>query len=328
MKAIAIVQQPSLPQPTATPTQPKPTMANRAAWQETLKGHPLTLKPAPMPTPRPDQIIIKTRATGINPADAAVQRLGLIYTPAQHPLILGLDVAGEVHAVGSSVTSFKVGDRVCAHAVDIPTPESASSHSPRGAFQLFCAVSAGLAAKIPDDAAFADAAVFPSCLSVAAYALFLPHTLALTLPPVVVGGGGGAAAPNGRVLVVWGGSSVVGSCAIQLARRAGYSVVATASELNFAHCRSLGAEAVFDYRDASVVDGVVAACEGRECAGVFAAYYNDGSTVACSRIASRLAGSKVVATVVPPSMPVPADVAEGVRIASSESPSQSRISHY
>jgi D-arabinose 1-dehydrogenase-like Zn-dependent alcohol dehydrogenase len=145
--------------------------------------------------------------------------------------------------------------------------------------------------------------------------MFTKEAMALDLPPVE-----GTATSNGKVVIVWGGSSVVGSCAIQMARLAGYTVIATSSELNFEHCRSLGAEAVFDYKSPSVVEDIIAACKaiGKECAGAFVAYYNDNSTVMCSQIVSQLGGRKVVGTVVPPQHPVAEGAAEGVKIGSSK----------
>jgi NADPH:quinone reductase-like Zn-dependent oxidoreductase len=288
---------------------------NKAAYQKTFKSRPFAIEPAPMPTPKPHQIVIKTRSVGINPADAAVQNLGMVYDASKHPVILGLDVAGEVHAVGDDVTRFKPGDRVCAFSIEM-TPDGFEGPREHGAFQLYCVSNETLAAEVPDNVSFSEAAVFPSCLTTAAYALFVKDALALDLPPIA-----GRAEPNGKVLLVWGGSSVVGSCAIQMASLAGYTVVATSSELNFEHCRALGAESVFDYKSASVVEDIVAACKatGKESAGAFVAYFNDDSTVSCSQVVSKLGGSQIVSTVVPPHMPVPEAVAEGVKVAPSTS---------
>ena len=292
-------------------------MSNRAAWQKTFKGETFTVEDAPMPVPKQYQILIKTRAIGINPADAAVQKLGMIYDASKFPIILGFDVAGEVEAVGNQVTKFKPGDRVCAFPVDL-SPDDYTSQ--RGAFQSYCVSNAALAALVPENVSFAEAAVFPSCLSTAAYALFMKDAMALSLPPV-----SGKAEPNGQVVVVWGGSSVVGSCAIQMATLAGYGVVATSSERNFEHCRGLGAGRVFDYKSESVVEDVVAACDGKTSAGVFVAYFNDDSTVTCSLIASRLGGNPIVGTVVPPHLPTPKGAAKDVQITSSKSLMPNRV---
>jgi NADPH:quinone reductase-like Zn-dependent oxidoreductase len=290
-------------------------MSNTAAYQKTYKSRPFSIEEAPMPSPSPHQIVIKTKAIGINPADAAVQNVGLVYSADLHPVILGFDIAGEVHAVGEEVTRFKLGDRVCAFPIDMGGHEVESKLA-HGAFQLYCVSNASLAAVVPDNVSFSEAAVFPSCLSTAAWAMFNKETMALALPPIE-----GRAASNGKVVIIWGGSSVVGSCAIQMAHLAGYTVIATSSTLNFEHCRSLGAESVFDYKSPSVIDDIVAASKatGKECAGAFVAYFNNDSTIACSQIVSQLDGSKVVGTVVPPHMPVPEAVAKDVKIASSKS---------
>jgi NADPH:quinone reductase-like Zn-dependent oxidoreductase len=287
-------------------------MSNKAAWQKTFKGETFIVEDAPMPVPQPHQILIKTRAIGINPADAAVQKLGMIYDASKFPIVLGFDVAGEVEAIGDEVTRFKPGDRVCAFPIDLSSSEE-DYKTQRGAFQSYCVSNAALSALIPEKVSFAEAAVFPSCLSTAAYALFMKDAMALSLPPA-----SGKAEPNRQVVVVWGGSSVVGSCAIQMATLAGYEVVATSSERNFEHCRRLGAGRVFDYKSENVVEDVVAACEGKESAGVFVAYYNDESTVTCSHIASRLGGNAVVGTVVPPHLPTPEAAAKDVKITSSK----------
>jgi NADPH:quinone reductase-like Zn-dependent oxidoreductase len=297
---------------TSLPINSNPTMStNKAAWQKTFKAPSLTISTAPTPIPQPHQILIKARAIGINPADAAVQKLGLIYDASKYPIILGFDVAGEVEAIGDAVTRFKPGDRVLSFPIDLGSGEE-EYKSQRGAFQLYCVANDALSAIFPESVSFAEAAVFPSCLSTAAYALFMKDAMALSLPPV-----SGRAEPNGQVVVVWGGSSVVGSCAIQMATLAGYEVVATSSERNFEHCRRLGAVHVFDYKSERVIEDVVAACEGKKSAGVFVAYYNDESTVTCSHIASRLGGNAVVGTVVPPHLPTPEAAAQDVRITSS-----------
>jgi NADPH:quinone reductase-like Zn-dependent oxidoreductase len=290
-------------------------MTNKAAYQKTYKSRPISIEPAPMPSPKPHQIVIRTRAIGINPADAAVQNIGMVYDASKHPLILGFDVAGEVYAVGAQVTRFKPGDRVCAFSIQM-TPDGFEGPREHGAMQLYCVASQNLAAKVPGNVSFSEAAVFPSCLTTAAYALYVKDAMALDLPPI-----DGRAESNGKVLVVWGGSSVVGSCAIQMAALAGYVVVATSSPLNFEHCRALGAESVFDYKSPSVVEDIVAACKatGKESAGAFVAYFNDDSTVSCSQIVSQSGGSQIVGTVVPPHMAVPEAVVKGVRVAPSKS---------
>ena len=74
-------------------------------------------------------------------------------------------------------------------------------------------------------------------------------------------------------MLIWGGSSSVGSAAIQLAVAAGYRVVTTSSPRNYLLCKSLGASEVFDHSSLSIVGDLTKAMQGYECAGAF-----DGKT--------------------------------------------------
>lgn len=85
---------------------------NQAAWMEEAKAHPFIIKEAPYPRPQPHEIVIRTKAVGINPFDMKMQTYAFI--PIKYPFIFGVDVAGDVVEVGSDVTDFKKGDRVLA----------------------------------------------------------------------------------------------------------------------------------------------------------------------------------------------------------------------
>ena len=74
---------------------------------------------------------------------------------------------------------------------------------------------------------------------------------------------------SGKTLLVWGGSSSVGCCAIQLAVASGLKVVATCSSGNFELCRSLGASEVFDYKSETIVEDLIEALGRGKCAGVY-----------------------------------------------------------
>lgn len=139
-----------------------------------------------------------------------------------------------------------------------------------GAFQLYSAVHSALTSRIPAGMSFTDAAVLPLAVSTAAQGLYARDYLALPAPSA------SSVQPSNKCILVWGGSSSVGAAAIQLARASGVTVLATASARNLDALRSeLGADHVFDYRSASVVEDIVGAVKhlrdtrGIEFAGIY-----------------------------------------------------------
>lgn len=170
------------------------------------------------------------------------------------PAIVGADCAGTVVEVGAGVTRFKVGDRVGASTGG---PLNARGNK-CGAFQDYVVVEAVKVFKVPDHVSFDNATVFPSAVCAAALGLFAKDRLALAYPQV------SKPTPNGKIVLIWGGSSSVGACAVQLAAHAGYEVFATSGKQNFEMVKSLGASQVFDYKDADVIKNIVAATKGRE----------------------------------------------------------------
>ena len=259
---------------------------NSAAWLDAPYAD-LVVRDAPYTAPGPDEIVIRNRAVAVNPLDIVKQGRGdLMYRWLPYPLVLGTDVAGEVVEVGGSVTRFRVGDRVLAYVVGM---EKGRRHEAEGGFQLYSVARENLAAPVPDEMAFADAAVLPLGLSTASSALFQSDQLGLRHPTATT-------APTGQSVVVWGGSTSVGSNAIQLAVAAGYDVVATASPKNHDRMRELGASAVFDYSSPTVVGDIVARLAGSSVAGLLAV--GTGSAEPVVAIAAR-AGAKRVAMASP-----------------------------
>ena len=110
---------------------------------------------------------------------------------------------------------------------------------------------------------FAEAAVLPLNISTAALMLFKKEALGLSLPP-----SSGTALKNNRSVLIWGGSSSVGACAIQLAVAAGAKVVTVASAHNISKLKDLGAAAAFDYKSPGVIEDIVSALEGTDFAGI------------------------------------------------------------
>ena len=263
--------------------------ANRAAWQD-KPGVKLSIRPTPYPsTLAQNELLIKPHAWAINPADHIVQDSEELSFIA-YPLILGEDVAGKVVSVGSAATArFKPGDRILAVATG-----SGLGRPEMGGFQEYVIVDAGLACHIPDAMSFAEASVFPLCVATPAHALFSKDFLALPSPKVKT-------VPTGKSVLVWGGSSAVGGNAIQLAKAAGFEVLATSSPRNFDYVKGLGASKVFDYSSQTVIADLVAELDRTNCAGIFQAA---GSAEPCLQIADQATADLFVAT----ATPVPEDM--------------------
>ena len=216
----------------------------------------------------------------------------------KYPVLLGEDGAGTVISAGTSAsTKYKPGDRILALITG-----SASGKSERGGFQEYVIVDSELCCHIPDSLSFAEASVFALPLATSAHGLFSKDWLALPYPKVDT-------EPNstGKSVLIWGGSSALGSNAIQLAKFAGLEVFATSSKRNFDYTRSLGASKVFDYSSPTIVDDLVAELNRTDCAGIWQAA---GEVKPCVQIAAKMKGNRFVAaaTVVPEDI-----VPEGVR---------------
>ncbi len=231
---------------------------------------------------------IKNHAVAINPIDWMIQVLGnSIFRSIKYPFILGEDVAGEVVEVGNAVTRFNVGDRVLGHAVGT---DKSRNNAAEGAFQTYTVVLVHMAAPIPDTLSFEHAAVLPLAVSTAACGLFQKDYLALQYPSATPH-------PTGETLLVWGGSTSVGSNAIQLAVAAGYEVITTASPRNFAYVKGLGARQVFDYNSTTVVTDIITAFQGKTLAGALA--IGTGSAEPCADIVHACTGNKFISMASP-----------------------------
>jgi NADPH:quinone reductase-like Zn-dependent oxidoreductase len=258
--------------------------ANTAAWLRKKNGR-LEVGPAPYTPPGEHEIVVRNHAVAINPVDWMMEVIGGLICPwLTYPSVLGSDVAGEVAEVGRSVTRFQAGDRVLGHAVGT---EKNRNSAGEGAFQAYTVLLDRMTAPIPADISYERAAVLPLGLSTAACGLFQQDFLALRLPAC-------GTEPTGETVLVWGGSTSVGSNAIQLAVAAGYEVITTASPCNFEYVKGLGASQVFDYRSGTVVADVIAALQGRYLAGAIA--IGTGSAPCCLNIVHAAEGKKVMAT--------------------------------
>ncbi|WP_055076436.1 zinc-binding alcohol dehydrogenase family protein [Pseudanabaena sp. 'Roaring Creek'] len=256
--------------------------SNTAAWLLTNRAD-IEVESAPYTPARENEIVIKNHAVSINPIDWITQRAGeLIFSWIKYPFILGSDLAGEVVEVGKNVSRFKVGQRVLGHAVGTDPNRNSSAE---GAFQKYTVVLENMAAPIPSNMSYESAVVLPLGLSTAACGLFQKDHLALEYPSLL-------AKPTGNTLLVWGGSTSVGSNAIQLAIAAGYEVITTSSPRNFDYVKKLGASQVFDYNSKTVVKDVIQAFKGKTIAGALA--IGSGSAEACLDIVHACNGNKFV----------------------------------
>lgn len=168
----------------------------------------------------------------------------------------------------------------------------AAKEASHGAFQKYAVVPQHAIAELTNDISFERGAVLPLAISTASAGLYQQGFLALPLPSFE--------APwkrLGRTVLIWGGSSSVGSCAIQLAVASGAEVITTASSRNFKYCKQLGASEVFDYHDPNVEDDIVKALASKTLAGVYHAVGAGGAVQACARIADRAKGKAIVVTV-------------------------------
>ncbi len=181
------------------------------------------------PTPGPHDLVLQVEALAVNPVDTKV-RAGI--APGGAGRILGWDAAGVVVACGEAVSRFRPGDAVIV-AGDIRRP---------GCYAERLAVDARLVGRKPGNVSWAEAAALPLTTLTAWEGLFE----GLGFDPE--GGGCSAGESAGRSLLILGGAGGVGSIAIQLARRAGLRVIASASRPESrAWVQALGAEEVVDH---------------------------------------------------------------------------------
>lgn len=238
-----------------------------ALWLDSTRGS-LRVGSAPVPTPGPGDVIVRARAVAVNPIDGLGGVARRVVLPWLHyPAVLGSDVAGEVVAIGSSVQGMTIGDRVVGYAVGV---EKNRNNPAEGAFQSHVALMARMCSVLPDAISFEAAAVLPLALTTAAAGLFEKDQLDLVLPTAKPTEPTAKPTEQGQTVVIFGGATSVGMNAIQLARNAGYDVIATASTRNFEFLQSLGDGALVDYHDSDVIEKINRHLDGRHLAGILA----------------------------------------------------------
>ncbi|MEO8536235.1 MAG: NAD(P)H-quinone oxidoreductase [Betaproteobacteria bacterium] len=172
----------------------------------------------PVPTPRPDEVLIEVAYAGVNRPDCA-QRAGTYPPPPDASPVLGLEVAGRIVACGADAAGWNIGDDVCAL-------------TPGGGYAEYCTTPAAWCLPIPRGWSLEHAASLPENYFTVWNNVFDRARLA-----------------PGETLLVHGGTSGIGLTAIQLAKAFGATVITTAgSDEKTAFCLSMGADHAINYR--------------------------------------------------------------------------------
>ncbi len=197
-------------------------------------GGPEVLQPQPMAVPRPGpgEVLIKVAAAGVNRPDV-MQRQGMYPPPKGASPIPGLEIAGEIVAAGPDAARYKPGDQVCALVTG-------------GGYAEYCVASEGATLPVPAGMDVIEAAALPETF----FTVWINVFERAGLQP-------------GEVFLVHGGTSGIGTTAIQLASAFGARVFATArGPEKGAFCTKLGAERAIDYETEDFVDVVKSATDG------------------------------------------------------------------
>jgi putative PIG3 family NAD(P)H quinone oxidoreductase len=198
-------------------------------------GGPEVLVPTrrPMPKPGPDEVLIKVAAAGVNRPDV-LQRQGGYNPPPGASDLPGLEVAGEVVAVGPDIKRWKVGDRVAALVAG-------------GGYAEYCVAPGPQCLPVPGKLDLVHAAAIPETFFTVWTNVFERGRL-----------------QRGETFLVHGGSSGIGTTAIQLASRFGARVFTTAgSDEKCSKCKELGADLAINYRTRDFVQAVNEATGGQ-----------------------------------------------------------------
>jgi putative PIG3 family NAD(P)H quinone oxidoreductase len=192
----------------------------------------LILADVPTPEIAADEVLLTVAAAGVNRADL-LQRKGFYPPPPGSSPYPGLEVSGTISALGSDVTSWSVGDQVCALLTG-------------GGYAEQVAVPATQLLPVPDGISLVDAAALPEVVSTVWSNVFMTANL-----------------QPGQTVLIHGGSSGIGTMAIQLARAIGARIAVTAGTADkLEACRELGAEILINYHDQDFVEVLAEATQG------------------------------------------------------------------
>ena len=221
----------------------------------------LKLGEVPEPSIKPDEILIRVHAAGVNRADI-LQRQGFYPPPPSASEIIGMECAGEVIAVGANAREWKIGDRAMALIPGGGYAEKAAAHH-------------GSAMKIPPALSFEEAAAIPE--------VFLTVFLNFFML---------AGIKRGETALIHGGGSGIGTASILLLKLAGACVIVTAgADEKCEQCRKLGADVAINYKLELFATAVKTATEGR---GVNVILDSIGGAYLAGNIESLAQGGRLV----------------------------------
>ncbi|GLS42284.1 NAD(P)H-quinone oxidoreductase [Methylobacterium brachythecii] len=193
----------------------------------------IAVETVPVPKPAPGQVLIEVTAAGVNRPDV-MQRQGLYPPPKGATEIPGLEIGGRIAALGEGVSGFSVGDEVCALVIS-------------GGYAEFAVAEAGQVLPKPSPLSLIEAAA-------------LPETVFTVYSTVIQRG----RLQKGESFLVHGGSSGIGTTAIQIAKQQGATVYATAGSAEKCRfCEELGADAAIDYREADFAEEIKRLTDGK-----------------------------------------------------------------
>ncbi|KAF1965668.1 GroES-like protein [Bimuria novae-zelandiae CBS 107.79] len=216
---------------------------NRAAYLLEPKGR-FEVRDAPIEQPGPGEVLVKVHFGALQPADQKVAKYSVL--PVEYPSVLGGPVSGIVEALGERVDKIAIGDRIVSG-----TKLFGSWKAKYGGMQRYAIVDQSSVIEIGDTD-------FTKALTLASWtppgALFGPNALNMHYPSI-------PAKPlpaeeQGKKILIWGGSSAMGSLSISYAKQAGYTVISTSSPHNFDLLKSLGADHIFDHSDSNIVEKI------------------------------------------------------------------------
>lgn len=224
---------------TATKTKAKSVSKAKAKTTKTtlpsqmkaieIQGHRLVLVNRAVPVPAAGEVLVKVRAAGVNRPDI-LQRKGLYPAPAGVTDIPGLEIAGDIIALGKGVTGLKKGQKVMALVAG-------------GGYAEYCTVPVPQCLPIPANMTYIEAAAVPETFFTVWTNLFDRGCL-----------------KKGETILIHGGSSGIGTTAIQVAKAFGATVFATAgNDVKCAACKKLGAKLTINYKTQDFVEVVMAA---------------------------------------------------------------------